>query len=818
MFGRKYKYDYDAEDDADENGLNAALPPPAPLKKADYLMAFVLGLFVTVFAWCFSWNGLHPNAWSDAALAAGLRPPSTLFPGLWRVCARGVYALLGMGGGNMALALGGKCLLGLVTFLAYLTFRGLLALLVRKLPVDGFWNHRLARLMSALSALAFAFSDPIWTVCQAFSSSAFLLLLFMLAVSQSVRFMQDGKLRSAYSAMFLIGLVVAESPLGLVLMAAFWAVYALLLSRGFLVQVDLTSLFVRQNSKWYLTFCAAFGLAFGISANVLGFLAMDGLAANGCSLGDIPLRYVVQYWHLVVGAASLGGWIVTGGLAVTPFILVLALVHRATDVEYFLKYQVGLVFFVLAACAYSQLASLQPLWSWTWVKVPEMVTSPLLLSVFIFMSAVTLLCSLAVLGVDAYCRNNRRLAHQLDPESVDEEESSGELTSGTRMLALVAITVILVAGLVPGRIQPTTCRMLSIMRDYVREIVTEVGDARWLFTDGSYDCAIELEAAARGSNLICVSLLPGASARTAYAVKQTLPDAEDRLSADVGGSNLLRTWERDKPERLAGCAFQLGFELWRRSGKAYPPVAGVLSRTEGKMSAEELDAAIKRGYRLAESVLSLYAAGGPAPIAGRRVNDLFLFLQWRLARLARIRAEIFDAADQTDRSLEEVRIADTLDDKNESLKRIIEGMTRLKELTMRQMTPREGLQFALVRADFALARRYAEPILDADPDDPNANFGMGMSYFVQEQWGRAEEFLTRCLKRNEKEPAIWNNIAVLQLRTGRLEEAKKNAEKALSLIPNSAEVKDTVSQIEKAMQEAATNKTETVTAPVKEGK
>ena len=36
-----------------------------------------------------------------------------------------------------------------------------------------------------------------------------------------------------------------------------------------------------------------------------------------------------------------------------------------------------------------------------------------------------------------------------------------------------------------------------------------------------------------------------------------------------------------------------------------------------------------------------------------------------------------------------------------------------------------------------------------------ANFGMGMSYFMQEQFARAEEYLSRCLKKNAKEPAIW---------------------------------------------------------------
>jgi tetratricopeptide (TPR) repeat protein len=189
--------------------------------------------------------------------------------------------------------------------------------------------------------------------------------------------------------------------------------------------------------------------------------------------------------------------------------------------------------------------------------------------------------------------------------------------------------------------------------------------------------------------------------------------------------------------------------------------------------------------------------------AGTYVNDLFMILQWRLSRLARIRSELFDRAGDLTRAKEDLAFAEALDDRNASLKRILEGMTRLRENTMRQMTPREGLQFALVRADFSLARRYAEPILDADPEDVDANFGMGMSYLMEEQYGRAEEYLKRALGRKPKEPAIWNNIAVIQYRQGRLEEAKANAQKALSLLPDSAEVKDTLAKIETAMKEKA---------------
>ena len=132
-------------------------------------------------------------------------------------------------------------------------------------------------------------------------------------------------------------------------------------------------------------------------------------------------------------------------------------------------------------------------------------------------------------------------------------------------------------------------------------------------------------------------------------------------------------------------------------------------------------------------------------------------------------------------------------------------MEETRARTLKAVTPREGLQLALVRADFALARRYAEPILEAVPEDPNANFAMGMSYYVQKQYARSEEFLKRCLVKNAKEPAVWNNLAMIMLKTGRIDEAEQHAKKALELIPDSAEVKDTLKQIREARTEAAKN-------------
>ena len=820
----KRNHYYDEDDDQNLNPYAAVRQPtvlPDKLDSGDFVLAALLAVGTFAFAWLLGLPGLYPTSWSDLSIAAGLRPADVLFPGLWRLLARAVYATCGVSVANVAMPIIGKAFLAASAFVVYYVLRGTLAVLVRLRKDNMVWSHNLARLVSAIGVVAFVCADPVWRAVQTFEPTTLLVFMTVLAVYLLTRFLRLGHLPAAYFAMLVLGLLCAETPFGFLLLAGFWGSYFILLTKGHLQYMVLLHPFVNQISKWYLTFIWAFGLLLGIAANVLGYLGMNGLEANAVAVGDLPALYITGLWHSFINAASAGGWIIGAGVVLMPLMLCFVMIRRATDEEYFLPYHTGVIFFFAGVFAYSQLASLAPLWFWTWIKRPAMVPSVYLQCIFSLVSAVTLVCTLAVLAVDAYCRNHKRLAFQFDSDIAADKEAISELgsakfTSTLRKVGIVLVPTLLIAGLVPGRIQLRTRAMLDMMKSYIRETVRECAGAKWLFTEGSYDRAVELEAAARGMELHCMSMLGGNSPRETFIRQMSLHDEEDRLSASVGAPNVLRTWQRDKQDRLSLVAAQLGLELWKRAGKGIPPVAGVLARPAG-VSKEEIEKGVNEAYKLSERLLLFYAEGLPPAIAGPRVNDLFLFMQWRLARLARLRAERYDHAGKTDRSLEEIRISDTLDEKNASLKRIREGMAHLRELTMRQMTPREGLQFALVRADFALARKYAEPILDADPDDPNANFGMGMSYFMQEQFGRAEEYLKRCLKKNSKEPAVWNNIAVLQLRTGRLDEAMKNAQKALSLIPDSAEVKDTIRQIEKAKEAAQTNKTDKAAAPAKTG-
>ena len=163
-----------------------------------------------------------------------------------------------------------------------------------------------------------------------------------------------------------------------------------------------------------------------------------------------------------------------------------------------------------------------------------------------------------------------------------------------------------------------------------------------------------------------------------------------------------------------------------------------------------------------------------------------------------MRADKSDRAGDLEGALGENDLAKRLDDCNVAYQRIRRQMDWVARQKGVRLTPREGLRVGLDRADFRLARTFAQQILESDPYDTRANFAMGMSYFTEEMYGRAEHHLKLALTRHPNEPAVLNNLAVVQLRLGRVAEAETNAVKALKAYPDSIEIKKTLQKIRDA--------------------
>jgi len=805
---RKY-YDDDEYSEESEKNAQVTFLPAERLMRMDWLLAGVVGLVVFLGLTLFPFPSLCPDVWNDAVVAAGLRAPADVFPGIWRALAR-VFYWSGVGAGNSILIWGGRLCAAFVAAGSFLLLRSVLSLLVRGSLRFAVRRYLVQRVAAFLAALFFCCSDPLWRAGQTFGPSILLSLMTIVALGLFAGFLLNGRLLSALASMFLLGVLVAETPLGFAFLFLCWMVYAFALRHGALCEhMPLLDPIVGQSARWYLTFFCALGFILGVAANCVSFVKMGGLAAAGASAGDLPLMYIVRWWTMTVTAASGLGWVLGIGVCVLPCVVAAAMLPRAVDEEMFLPYHMGSVSFVTGTLTYAQLAMLAPLWYWTWSEMAT-VDSFFVQQVFIFCAAATFMFAMTVFGADACCRNHVRLAMQRFSELHEDEGSEANAVTAKRgkrggLVVFVVVGALLAAGVLPGRVLTRTREMLNVIEAYANEVVEECGAVKWIFTDGSFDAKLELLAAERGRFLSAVSFLSSNRPHEQAMRLRGITDEEDRLAMSINAPLALRTWMREKPARLEQAATQLGLELWKRDGREIPPCSGVLSRPLGMPEEERIDG-VKRTNALAAQILDIYSHGGLEKTAGSRIKDLFLFVQWRIARFARMRAERADRMRAVDQAKVDESLSDKLDDRNESLQRILRDAKAREEAAQKAVTPRQNLRHALEDADFALASRVAAPILAAEPNDPDANFGTAMNYYRLKQWARAEDHLKRAAKSRPQQPAYWNNLAMICMYTDRFDEADAYAKKALELLPESAEVKDTIRQIAAARRTAAEKK------------
>ena len=325
----------------------------------------------------------------------------------------------------------------------------------------------------------------------------------------------------------------------------------------------------------------------------------------------------------------------------------------------------------------------------------------------------------------------------------------------------------------PGFIQ-----MYGIVSDFVRETVTEAEDAKTIFTDGTLDEEIRLECKRRQVALEPCSMMGPVVPRETFMAKMT------------NGSAVA----------------QLGFDSFKRTGMPYSSsgFSGVLYR-HGKMSDSVRLKGIEFATKLAERILDLQKKNMVDALKDDEMKQKFLFVQWRIARIATIRADYEQRLGMDTQALRSRKIAKRLDECNSSLKLILSRLKSTKEDAASKMSPRERLRHALARAEFEKAKDAAKALLETEPDDPNANFAIGMWHYQHKRWNDAEKYLLHCRDKKPAEPAIWNNLAMIYKERGMFDQAKQHALKALSLMPDSSEIKDTIRQIERAAKQVSSD-------------
>ena len=196
-------------------------------------------------------------------------------------------------------------------------------------------------------------------------------------------------------------------------------------------------------------------------------------------------------------------------------------------------------------------------------------------------------------------------------------------------------------------------RVQAVVDDYVREVVEEAKGVRVIYTNGVFDDDIRREAKRRGIELEPISVMKG--------------DIDSLRKAVTNGEDV---------------ALQLGFEHWKRAGKELPLCSGVLARTD-KMPEEGRQRGIEAARRLGERILELYEEKLIDTTPDEELKKKILFVQWHIARIARMRVEREGRMGQSEQERKDADLADRLDENNAVLKKIRRGMIKAREQTLK---------------------------------------------------------------------------------------------------------------------------------------
>ena len=734
------------------------------LAARDFILASAAGLLSFAAFYWLSIPGLDPSQWSEVAVAARLRPPQAMLPGLWRVLTCGFFSAVGIPFAVKALSLLGAAVGGICVALVYLVVRQSFLFLARLDEKHAVWTNFISPFFAMVAALFVAVADPIWRISQTFSPEQLHLLLLLLAIYAWLRWITLGSNWRLYSLVALLGVASAETPFAIILTPLLLAGYCRFqrcVENGMAFNHKLVYA-LGPLPRWRMFFIFIGSLGLAIRMNVKIFAALGGVAANGWRMGDLYFRYGIDYWHVLTGSSNLAGWALGLGFGLFPLVVTMMLLPRSIRDTRPLAFHRGVLLFFVCALAVMQCGAFPAARFWTLATETASVSSGFFLSFYVVCSAVTI----AMVGATFAFECQRVYL------SVDEPRP------GLALRGLVpAVAVALFALAAAHASRTVEAEMQRIVRDALEETVRECGDAKWIFTDGRLDDGLSLVAAESGRKIVPLNMMSGATRWEQSLRERHFPEGSaDRDNASIGIPALLRVWAGEKPGGMDEAAVQLGFEFWKREHKSPPKASGFVARTSG-MSDEEAARGIEAAKALSARIFELEGKkerAHPSPA----LADALSFVSWRLSRLARFRNDD-DTADRLDRG-------------NAALKRTLSVVDHERQRTFMRLTPLEGLRLALGRTDFVEARRHASAVLKSDEDHPEANFGMGMSYLVEGRLNDAELYLRRCLKKCPNEPAVLNNLSIICRKTNRYEEAEELARKALKVFPDSPEVKQTL--------------------------
>ena len=498
------------------------------LGKRDVLLAFLAGLVFTFVYWAFLPRGLDPSLWGEMSAAAGLRPPSTIFAGPWRLVVMWLLSVCGPGYIVEVLRIGGALLGGLSVLFVYLVIRQILAYLTRVKDLK-YWSW-IAPLFAIVATICFGAGNAFIRALSPVSPGALRMFVLVISLYFFLRFVQAGGIWRVLLSMVFAGILAGETLVGFLLLGVYYIVERLALAAAVNGKLDVDAdpeKHLAFMPRWRMFFSFVFGFALLAGANITTFVKLGGLEACGWTGFDVVFRYAVDYYTLFAAAASPVGWVLAVTFALLPFVVSLVLFPMLCRNTEPLNFRLGLVLLFAGVLSLVQCGILPYTRLWSLSSGAVEINADFLECIFMLMSAITL--ALAASCFTLGCQESYYF---------DEDDAKFKVAEprGPMMRNLVQVVVIVCVMPVVFRVyRPVDTALRSIVHDAVVETVRECGDAKFLFTDGRLDSGIELIGAIMGSQVKPLNMMSGPSAWDKYIrTRHFAEGTPDRASAEVG--------------------------------------------------------------------------------------------------------------------------------------------------------------------------------------------------------------------------------------------------------------------------------------------
>lgn len=787
----------------------------------------IVGCLLTVFPH----SSLHPEFWDAASVAARTRPPESPVVGLWAYVASHVCSLFGLSHGLSVLSVLGRVTGAVLSGVAYLLVRGMFSARIALPPAELVRCSMSMRVSAAVGTLLFACADPVWRQMQFFSSSMLHLLLAAVSLGAFMAFRRGGRLAWLCLSYALVGVLAAESPVGALFAAAYFTVTVaekyqrrysrvIMQAQGKSDRRLMRSLREMRGTAKYAnavgadadgaeelfdedvareadrsatslenwTFCVFFfsGLLATAFLDSWTFRTLGGMVVRNAGAWDYPVVLFSSWLGQVREVITLDDLLAASAFSVVPCVIVYLLLPLATDPNGKLAFATGWLLTFLGFGAWTQLGPFPRLWYWSWDISRSAVPSGLVQIVFAFFAASALVGALQVICCS--CRS-RKLG--IDTIAVADSRPQVVLRVLGRFV-LFGMMGLAVTASTTGCRQPQVRQCVRLLWDYIHLTVDQVKGLRWVFTDGTFDDAVALAREMRHEELPqTVSVMSGHQTYETFLRMRAGRDAEDLPMLEASGAEALRFWVAEKPDHLKASGVQVGFESLKKCRSVRPRPAGISMRVAASAEDETIfDAYDGATVDFSRRVLAVATEMGKTVYAADRlVGEKLDCMLWRLARLADQRVVASIRRNDLAGAEPHRALAKQLDDANRSYRILSAKLERLKASEGIVLTPREGLEVSLKRADFELARQYAQMVRRRDPMDVNANFALGMWSLENQAYQRAVEYLEFVRLKRPREGVVLNNLALAYLKADNTKMAMELICEAKAVSPDSEEVK-----------------------------